>query len=346
MSASAVALALESPACDLCGATGARDLFMVRDRRHHGPGEFRLVECESCKLRYVSPRPTAAEIGQYYPTSYKAYTEKPPGAWQRLADWTEDKIWNAYLKVFLTKSYPIFYFPKHEKELSVDGRRPRVLDVGCGSGDKLRYIAGHSGWETFGTDFSEAAVKNANARGAGDVRLRDGHTLPFDDNFFDAAMSWHSLEHHYSPRSTMTEVARVLRPGGKGIFAVPSGDNLGLRVFKSYWGPLEVPRHLYYFTEDTLTRLMTEVGLEVERVFYDFSFYGLYLDQEIFESLEFVISDKLGWFGLPLRLPLWLLRLGGLVSSSATIPIMPLNGLLGRWWRGSNMIVHFKKPAR
>ena len=74
-----------------------------------------------------------------------------------------------------------------------------------------------------------------------------GDQLPFDDGFFDSTMSWHSLEHHYSPRATMREVARVMRPGGYGIFAVPSGDNVGLRMFRSYWGPLEVPRHLYYF---------------------------------------------------------------------------------------------------
>src|ERR1044071_4250924 len=78
--------------------------------------------------------------------------------------------------------------------------------------------------------------------------------LPFETNFFDAVMSWHSLEHHYSPKATMREVARVLRPGGHGIFAVPSGNNRGLQMFGKYWGPLEAPRHLYHFTTDTLTR--------------------------------------------------------------------------------------------
>src|SRR5262249_7502149 len=173
-------------------------------------------------------------------------------------DFFEDKIWNSYLRLFLTRSYPIFYFPKHQKQLAPPSRAPRVLDVGCGSGDKLRSIARHSTCETFGTDFSEQAVANANARGAGDIRLRDGHRLPFDDGFFDAAMSWHSLEHHYSPRETMTEVARVLRPGGYGIFAVPTGDSIGLRMFKKYWGPLEIPRHLYYFNEAPLRRLLGE----------------------------------------------------------------------------------------
>jgi SAM-dependent methyltransferase len=336
-------LDLETPACDLCGATEHRALYTVRDRRHGYPGEFQLVECTRCSLRYLTPRPTAATIAAWYPTTYKAYRKK--SWWLRVADFFEDHVWNAYLRLFLTRSYPTFYFPRHVGDFTVDGRAPRLLDIGCGSGDKLRYIRSKSAWQTFGVDFSPQAVENANASGAGDVRHTTGDRLPFDDDYFDAIMSWHSLEHHFSPKATLTEAARVLRPGGKGIFAVPSGDNLGMRMFRSYWGPLEAPRHLYFFTEQSLTRLMTERGLRVERVFYDFSFYGLFLDQEIFESLEFVVRDRTGVFRYPLQLPLKLLRVGGLLSSAATLPILPLNGLLGRAWRGSNMIVHFTKPA-
>jgi SAM-dependent methyltransferase len=221
-----------------------------------------------------------------------------------------------------------------------------VLDVGCGSGDKLRYIRAHSGWDTFGVDFSPQAVENANARGAGDVRLTRGDRLPFDDGYFDAVMSWHSLEHHYSPKATMAEVWRVLRPGGYGIFAVPAAENLGLRMFKQYWGPLEIPRHLYHFTHESMRRLVEGAGFEIARVYDDISFYGLFLAQEIFDSCEYALEDKLGKGpSLPLRLPFKLLNAGGLVSSAATVPLVALNPVLGPLWRGSNMIVHFRKPA-
>lgn len=336
---------LETPVCDLCGATDTRVLFVARDRRYDIPGDFPLVECRRCGLRYVAPRPVAQAIARWYPSTYKAHAEHRPSLWQRAAQWYEDKLWNSYLRLFLTRSYPIFYFPKHAKELALSGRAPRILDVGCGPGDKLRYIRRHSNFETFGTDFSVAAVDNARARGAGDIRLRDGHALPFDDGFFDAAMSWHSLEHHDSPRQTMREVARVLRCGGYGIFAVPSGESLGLRMFGKYWGPLEIPRHLYYFTETTIRRLLGEVGLDVVRVYQDISFYGLFFDQEILDSVHWAIRDKLPWLGALLQIPFAILQFGGLVSSALTLPLVPLTPLLGRLWRGSNMIVHFRKPA-
>jgi SAM-dependent methyltransferase len=338
------ALEVETPVCDLCGNAEQWPLFKARDRRYGFAGEFSLVECTHCNLQYVSPRPVASVISRWYPTQYGAYRKKQSW-WQKAADWVEDKIWNAYLRVFLTRSYPIFYFPKHEKELGMPGRAPRVLDVGCGSGDKLRYIRAHSGFETFGVDFSPQAVENANARGAGDVRLTRGDRLPFDDNHFDAVMSWHSLEHHYSPKATMAEVFRVLRPGGYGIFAVPAAESVGLRLFKSYWGPLEIPRHLYYFTHEAMKRLVEGAGFRVEKVYDDISFYGLFLAQEIFDSCQFALEDKLGKGpSLPLRLPFKLLNAGGLISSAATLPLIALNPVLGRLWRGSNMIVHFRKP--
>lgn len=337
---------LETPVCDLCGNAEQRFLYKARDRRYKFPGEFGYVECTRCALRYVSPRPVASIIHRWYPTrGYEAYRTKQSW-WQKTADWLEDKIWNAYLRVFLSGSYPIFYYPKHEQELARPGHAPRLLDVGCGSGDKLRYIRGHSGWQTFGVDFSEQAVENANMRGAGDVRHTRGDKLPFEDGFFDAVMSWHSLEHHYSPKATMREVNRVLRPGGYGIFAVPSAENLGIRAFKKYWGPLEIPRHLYYFSHANMRTLVEGAGFEVTKVYDDISFYGLFLAQEIFDSCQYALEDKLGtaasW---PLRLPLKILNAGGLISSAATLPLVALNPLLGRLWRGSNMIVHFRKPA-
>ncbi|MCU1278847.1 MAG: Methylase involved in ubiquinone/menaquinone biosynthesis, partial [bacterium] len=305
-------LQLETPVCNLCGHTEQRVLFPVKDRRYGVPGEFKLVECSSCSLRYISPRPIASTIQAWYPDSYPAYHKTKPSRFDRVAEFLDD-LWNSYLSRFLSDSYPIFYFARNAAKFARAERAPRVLDVGCGSGYKLNYLRRRGAWDTYGVDFNAQAVENANASGAGQVHLTTGDRLPFADNFFDAVMSWHSLEHHYSPRATMNEVMRVLRPGGHGIFAVPSGDNLGLRLFRSYWGPLEAPRHLYHFSKETLTRLMHDVGLQVQKIFHDFSFYGLFLDEEIFDSLEFAARD----WGIPLKIP----RISG-VSSAARIPVL------------------------
>ena len=330
-----MSLDLETPVCDLCGNPEQQVLFAVKDRRFGTPGEFNLVACTCCSLRYLSPRPRPESMAAWYPAAYPAYRKVGTSLRDRVEERLNDLL-NLVLRGFLADSYPTFYFARHAADSAPAGRPPRLLDVGCGSGDKLRYIRRRSSWDTYGVDSSPLAVENARARGAGDVRLTTGDRLPFEDGFFDAVLSWHSLEHHHSPRATVREVARVLRPGGRGIFAVPGGDNLGLRLFRSCWGPLEAPRHLYFFTEETASRLLREAGLTVHRVFHDFTFYGLFLDQEIFESLEFLARER----GVPLKIP----RIPGL-SSAARLPVLPLNETLGRLWRGTNLILHFRKPA-
>jgi SAM-dependent methyltransferase len=328
-------LELEVPACDLCGHSGQRSLFPVKDRRYDVPGEFELVECDRCSLRYISPRPIASTIHAWYPDHYTAHRKRRrsrlDGVKELLAD-----AWDSYLSRFLSDSYPIYFFSRRASDFALPGQTPRILDVGCGSGHQLSYLRRRGGWETHGVDFNAQAVENARAGGA-DVHLATGDQLPFPDGYFDAVMSWHSLEHHYSPKATINEVMRVLRPGGYGVVAVPSGDSLGLKIFGPMWGPLEAPRHLYHFSKETLTRLLHETGLEVEKVFHDFSFYGLFLDEEIFDSLEYLARD----WGIPVRLP----RVAG-VSSAARIPFLFANEALGRLWRGTNLIFHFKKPLR
>ena len=51
--------------------------------------------------------------------------------------------------------------------------------------------------------------------------LADGHLLPFKDNTFDAVISEAVLEHVYSPDTVVSEVYRVLKPGGYICVAVP-----------------------------------------------------------------------------------------------------------------------------
>src|SRR5580704_1733205 len=100
-----VILPLETPACDLCGARDSRVLFPARDLRHRNPGEFFVVECEQCQLRYLSPRPRADAIAAWYPRRYAAHS-RAPSRWRRFTEFLEDRIWNAYLRLFLTSSYP------------------------------------------------------------------------------------------------------------------------------------------------------------------------------------------------------------------------------------------------
>ena len=91
----------------------------------------------------------------------------------------------------------------------------RVLDLGCGAGDSIdlfRRLAPDARWS--GVDIDESPEVAMRARDDGDFHTFDGERLPFGDAEFDVVWCKQVLEHVETPRTLLTEVARVLRPGG------------------------------------------------------------------------------------------------------------------------------------
>jgi SAM-dependent methyltransferase len=95
----------------------------------------------------------------------------------------------------------------------------RVLDVGCGEGQIGRLAAGLPGVElVVGVDPTAAQVALASRRGGGVALARSGAAaLPFPPASFDAAVACLVFEHITDVDAALSEVGRVLRPGGRFV---------------------------------------------------------------------------------------------------------------------------------
>ena len=63
----------------------------------------------------------------------------------------------------------------------------------------------------------------------------------------------HTLEHLYSPAAAIKRSYEILRPGGMLLVTVPKFDSWPRDVCGKFWANLDLPRHLYHFTEPVLT---------------------------------------------------------------------------------------------
>ena len=88
-----------------------------------------------------------------------------------------------------------------------------VLEIGCGTGMILKEIAPVAK-SAVGIDISPGMLEQAAARGL-DVQVASATDLPFEDESFDAVYSFKVLAHVEEIETAMSEVARVLRPGGR-----------------------------------------------------------------------------------------------------------------------------------
>jgi ubiquinone/menaquinone biosynthesis C-methylase UbiE len=100
-----------------------------------------------------------------------------------------------------------------------EGRKLKVLDVGCGPGF-FSVILGRLGHKVTGIDYNEemcsVAARNCRTYGVdADFMRMDAHHLEFDDDSFDLVVSRDVLWNLDDPARVYNEMYRVVRPGGK-----------------------------------------------------------------------------------------------------------------------------------
>jgi SAM-dependent methyltransferase len=109
---------------------------------------------------------------------------------------------------------------------AVEEARPRrVLEVGCGPGEMAERIASELSAEVIALDISSRMVELALARGV-DARVGDVQALPFENESFDCALAAWMLFHVPDLDRGLSELARVLTPGGRLVAVTNSERHL------------------------------------------------------------------------------------------------------------------------
>lgn len=229
--------------CPVCNSPRALPRFRIEGLAN------RLIECPDCGLAWMAPMPSPEEIGTFYPPQYYGSNgEKFRGLIEGAI-----RLVGARRLRFLTSRLP---------------RGAAVLDVGCGRGVLLRDLA-NRGYRVYRTERAPEAARGADPR----AEIRFGDTLAdvkFDANLFDQIIIWHVFEHLSNPRETLAEVYRILKPGGNVIIAVPNYSSWQARWSGAAWFHLDAPRHLFHFSTQAMSRLLTDSGFQV-RSWHHFS---------------------------------------------------------------------------
>lgn len=100
----------------------------------------------------------------------------------------------------------------------------KILNLGCGTGRFMEYCQ-------FGVDFSEEMIAEAIIKYPNkDFILADAANTTFPNTSFDVVLSMHTLMHlsKEKTKEVFDEVYRLLRPGGRFIFDVPSSTRRNL----------------------------------------------------------------------------------------------------------------------
>jgi SAM-dependent methyltransferase len=249
-------IATESvPACPVCNASQSAEFAKGYDYELQTCANlWRFVQCAACGHVWLNPRPALAELGVIYPPTYYAYNYAAINPIARNAKALLDR--RKMLKVF-----------------GLCTKRPQTyLDVGCGDGRFLKVLEKLGVLRTglYGLELDQRVVNRLRDEGYGGVfceRVEDASGIP--EGGIDLATMFHVIEHVDNPSTVVRRVCRWLSPGGVFALETPNLDSLDARIFhRSYWGGYHIPRHWNLFTPSTITRLLTDSGLELLEIIF------------------------------------------------------------------------------
>ena len=236
--------------CLACGAANSADLYHAKDHLVSGK-EFTVRKCNACGMGWTVDPPSESEAGTYYVSEeYISHTDRKQSA--------SDYLYHLARRIMLGR--------KKSLVNSVTGKSTGALvDIGSGTGYFPAYMQ-KRGWQATGVEISEAARKySADRFGLKAISPSDVKDLPSASA--DCITLWHVLEHLYQPDGWFAEISRILKEDGRCIVALPNFSSTDAGWFGNRWAALDVPRHLWHFTPDSLRILAERNGFECERIF-------------------------------------------------------------------------------
>jgi len=154
--------------------------------------------------------------------------------------------------------------------------RTKVLDLGCGSGELLEWLAGNKDVEARGVEISGAKVQRAIARGVsvyqGDI---DEGLADYPDHAFDYVILSQTLQESRHPLKVLREMLRV---GRKAIVAFPNFGHWRMRLSMLVRGQMPKTKlfpyewydspNIHFLTVDDFENLAAREGWAIERRFF------------------------------------------------------------------------------
>ena len=294
--------------CECCG--GLQHIRIASKR------SFDIFRCCDCCLIFVSPQPSSEQLARIYTKSSGYFTT----ACNNLSN--------------TSKSTAISL---HKLIIANGLRAGSILDVGCSTG-KVIYHLQQLGWQVAGMDINADAVAVALKNNL-NVTLGELEQCPYPRESFDVIHMGNVIEHVRSPRQTLLTAHSLLREGGLIVIKTPNADcgfavsSLLLdKVLRFPWPHSEAPHHLYEFTPNTLSMLLSETGFKVDHLSYSRNKSFIYIigATGLFDELK-VSMKKTGRYRCNWKLIMNIPRL--MIVSSILLPFF-------LWGKVSDRVLH------
>lgn len=205
---------------------------------------FQIKKCSSCGFLLTSPRPINEDLGNYYVSDeYISHTNQSKTLFDKV--YQISRLYALKWKLNILNSY------------AHNGKS--LLDVGCGTGAFITYCH-QNNWEVSAVEPSSIAIKHIEEN----IRKNIKHDIEqIENKEFDTITLWHVLEHLPNLNESLREISKRLNQKGTLFIAVPNPESWDQQNYTKIWAAYDVPRHLWHFTRETMSVLLSKHGLNI-----------------------------------------------------------------------------------
>lgn len=230
--------------CPICENDQLTDIMQVEDHFLTNK-RFHLAKCSRCGFLITNPRPVASDLSQYYQSiDYLSHSKENKSVTSKLYS--------------LVKNYSLG--KKHQ--LITSFKKPgTLLDIGSATGEFLHYF-NKKNWTVTGVEPAETPRQfSIETYGLNVLKEEKIDQLPA--GHFDVITLWHVLEHVPDLNGRMEQISKMLASDGLLVIALPNHLSWDAQHYGNYWAGYDVPRHLYHFTPDTISKLLSKYDFEI-----------------------------------------------------------------------------------
>ncbi len=221
--------------CILCNNTSFIKLF-ARDK-------WKIVKCNKCELIFIDPLPAESEIEDFY---------------NNYVDESNEKHIAKYLHHRKSRER------RNRRKLRllerIQRNKGRILDIGCGLGLVVKN-ASDAGWDAYGIDLDKDLVEYGKKTFSINLSCGTLKKEKFPSGHFNVITMYNLLDHIREPLSFLREVKKILKRGGIIDLNVHDVEGWKAKKYEENWSAYCPPAHLYYYSYNTLGRLLDKAGL-------------------------------------------------------------------------------------
>lgn len=259
--------------CRICGSQNLKS-FTALEMQHGTRDAFLYDECLACKSLQIQNIPE--DLGKYYPSDYYSFNKSISTDQSSIKSSVKSVFSNLFLhSKFLKNLEPMAKYAgvtlKKIAHSRVD-KHSKILDVGCGNGEKLVSLAKYGFKNLTGIDpFLSNDIDYS-------INCRIVKESIYDHSgSYDLIMFSHVLEHVESPRDVLEKSSNLLKEGGTLQITIPVADSYAWKKYRENWVALDAPRHIHLFSPSAFKAFVDSCGFHVYKEVYEsteYQFYG------------------------------------------------------------------------